>query len=64
MRKTLKRNLAYDDRNHLFYGSLYYDDGTGRRVRRTRTYTTMEQVDFAADCIARHYEMLKRYERR
>lgn len=27
-------------------------------------YTTMEQVDFAADCIARHYEMLKRYERR
>lgn len=27
-------------------------------------YTTMEQVDFAADCIARHYEKLKRYERR
>ena len=27
-------------------------------------YTTMEQVDFAADCIVRHYEMLKRYERR
>ena len=27
-------------------------------------YTTMEQVDFAADCIASHYEMLKRYERR
>ncbi len=25
-------------------------------------YTTMEQVDFAADCIARHYEMLKLYE--
>lgn len=27
-------------------------------------YTTMEQVDYAADCIARHYDMLKRYERR
>ena len=27
-------------------------------------FTTMEQVDFAADCIARHYEKLKRYERR
>ena len=27
-------------------------------------YTTMEQVDFAADCIARHYEKFKRYERR
>ena len=47
MRKTLKRNLAYDDRNHLFYVSLYYDDGTGRRVRRTRTYTTMEQAEQA-----------------
>ncbi len=27
-------------------------------------YTTKEQIDYAADCIARHYEMLKRYERR
>ena len=27
-------------------------------------YTTEEQIDYAADCIARHYEMLKRYERR
>ena len=25
MRKTLKRNLSYDDRNHLYYVSLYYD---------------------------------------
>ena len=27
-------------------------------------YTTMEQVDYAADCIKRHYDLLKRYERR
>ena len=27
-------------------------------------YTTMEEVDYAADCIRRHYDMLKRYERR
>ena len=27
-------------------------------------FTTAEQIDRAADCIARHYEMLKRYERR
>ena len=26
--------------------------------------TTFEQADYAADCIARHYDMLKRYERR
>ena len=45
MRKTLKRNLAYDDRNHLYYVSLYYDGENGRRVRRTRTYPTMEQAE-------------------
>lgn len=45
MRKTLKRNLAYDDRNHLYYVSLYYDGENGRRVRRTRTYQTMEQAE-------------------
>ncbi len=27
-------------------------------------FTTAEQIDYAADCIARHFEMLKRYERR
>ena len=27
-------------------------------------FTTAEEIDYAADCIARHYEMLKRYERR
>lgn len=43
MRKTLKRNLSYDDRNHLYYVSLYYDGENGRRVRRTRTYPTMER---------------------
>ena len=42
MRKTLKRNLSYDDRNRLYYVSLYYDGEDGRRVRRTRTYPTME----------------------
>lgn len=47
MRKTLKRNLAYDDKKRLFYVSLYYDDGTGRRVRRTRTYPTMAQAEEA-----------------
>lgn len=47
MRKTLKRNLAYDDRNRRFYVSLYYDDGTGKRVRRTRTYRTMQQAEQA-----------------
>ena len=45
MRKTLKRNLSYDDRNHLYYVSLYYDGENGRRVRRTRTYQTMEQAE-------------------
>lgn len=45
MRKTLKRNLSYDDRNHLYYVSLYYDGEDGRRVRRTRTYPTMEQAE-------------------
>ena len=45
MRKTLKRNLSYDDRNRLYYVSLYYDGEDGRRVRRTRTYPTMEQAD-------------------
>ena len=33
MRKTLKRNLSYDDRNHLYDVSLYYDGEDGRRVR-------------------------------
>lgn len=27
-------------------------------------YTSAEEIDYAADCIARHYELLKRYERR
>ena len=45
MRKTLKRNLSYDDRNHLYYVSLYCDGEDGRRVRRTRTYPTMEQAE-------------------
>ena len=45
MRKTLKRNLSYDDRNHLYYVSLYYDGENGRRVRRTRTYPTMEPAE-------------------
>lgn len=45
MGKTLKRNLSYDDRNHLYYASLYYDGEDGRRVRRTRTYPTMEQAE-------------------
>ena len=45
MRKTLKRNLSYDDRNHLSYVSLYCDGENGRRVRRTRTYPTMEQAE-------------------
>lgn len=44
MRKTLKRNLSYDDRNHLYYVSLYCDGEDGRRVRRTRTYPMMEQA--------------------
>ena len=45
MRKTLKRNLSYDDRNHLYYVSLYCDGEDGRRMRRTRTYPTMEQAE-------------------
>ena len=45
MRKTLKRNLSYDDRNHLSCVSLYCDGENGRRVRRTRTYPTMEQAE-------------------
>ena len=32
MRKTLKRNLSYDDRNHLYYVSLYCDGEDGSRV--------------------------------
>ena len=31
MRKTLKRNLSYDDRNHLYYVSLYYDGENGKQ---------------------------------
>lgn len=27
-------------------------------------FTTMEEIDYAADCIGRHYDLLKRYERR
>ena len=27
-------------------------------------YTTMEEIDYAAECIRRHYDMFKRYERR
>lgn len=27
-------------------------------------YTTEEEIDFAADCIKRHYDLLKRFERR
>ena len=45
MRKTLKRNLSYDDRNHLSCVSLYCDGEDGRRVRRTRTYPMMEQAE-------------------
>lgn len=45
MRKTLKRNLSYDDRNHLSYVSLYCDGEDGRRVRSTRTYPMMEQAE-------------------
>ena len=45
MRKTLKRNLSYDDRNHLSCVSLYCVGEDGRRVRRTRTYPMMEQAE-------------------
>ena len=45
MRKTLKRNLSYDDRYHLYYVLLYCDGEDGRRVRRTRTYPMMEQSE-------------------
>ena len=44
--------------------------GVSRRVAESALrfslspYTTAEEIDYAADYIARHYEMLKRYERR
>ena len=57
MRKTLKRNLSYDDRNHLSYVSLYCDGEDGRRVRRTRTYPTMEQAE---QVIAEHRRAQRR----
>ncbi len=46
MRKTLKKNLAYDDKKKLFYISFYAEEN-GRRVRRTRTFTTMQQAEAA-----------------
>ncbi len=46
MRKTLRKNLAYDDEKHLFYVS-YYSEEKGARVRRTKTYRTLEQAEEA-----------------
>ena len=46
MRKTLKKNLAYDDKKKLFYISFYAEEN-GRRVRRTRTFATMQQAEAA-----------------
>ncbi len=46
MRKTLKRNLAYDDEKDLFYVSFYCEEG-GRRVRRAKTYPTLAQAEEA-----------------
>ena len=45
MRKTLKRNLSYDDRNHLSCVSLYCDGEDGRRVRSKRPYKMLAKAE-------------------
>lgn len=46
MRKTLRRNLAYDDVKRRYYVTFYACEG-GRRVRRTKTYPTLALAEAA-----------------
>ena len=40
-RKTIERNIAYDERNRLFYVTFNYGmDASGKRVKKTKTYDT------------------------
>lgn len=46
MRKTLQRNLAYDEEKRLYYITFYITDN-GARVRRTKTYPTLARAQAA-----------------
>lgn len=40
-RKTIEKNIAYDERNRLFYVTFHYGiDENGKRVKKTKTYDT------------------------
>ena len=47
-RKTIRKNMAYDDSKHLYY--VYFDYGMkrdGHRDRRAKTYTKREEAEAA-----------------
>lgn len=48
MRKAIKRNLAYDDRKNLYYVTMHYGmTADGARLRRVRTFHTLEEAENA-----------------
>lgn len=49
-RKTIKKNLAYDDQKKLYYAVFNYGtDSRGRRDRRVRTFTDREAAEAALE---------------
>ena len=49
-RKTIKKNLAYDDQKNLYYAVFNYGtDSRGRRDRRVRTYVDQESAEAALE---------------
>ncbi len=55
-RRTIEKNIAYDERNRLFYVTFNYGiDGSGKRVKKTKTYDT----HIAASDALRIFEMKK-----
>ena len=49
-RKTIKRNLAYDDQKRLYYVCFNFGTGAdGRRDRRVRTFTDLAEAELALE---------------
>ena len=49
-RKTIKKNMAYDDQKKLYYVSFNYGtDADGRRDRRVRTFTDLAEAELALE---------------
>ena len=49
-RKTIKKNLAYDDQKQLYYVCFNYGtNADGHRDRRVRTFTDLAEAELALE---------------